>query len=239
MLIKLFSDDFFITVMITIIVCMFIGGVLIAIYYKPKEYSQSHLSVFIQILGSLGLLLFVIQNMVAVTFNQIVLDTQLRNNYDKTVNSIFIEPFKLLRDEKIRPEFAASFRYSNIELFNQTKDLNNPETLEVILAEEEVFNRICQSVEDMLVLQKFKQNLERIWISIMLEYSHSRFFQEKLKLFKLKYDETTQDFINLLISYSNQIEIPVKDPQLYLEKADLLLQDPKFKEILQKVTTAS
>jgi hypothetical protein len=218
---------------------MFIGGVLIAIYYKPKEYSQSHLSVFIKILGSLGLLLVVMQHMIAVTFNQIVLDIQIRTHYDRTVNSIFIQPFTLLRDAKIRPEFAASFRYSNIALFNKTKDLDSPENLEVIFAEEEIFNKICQSIEDVLVLQKFEQNLERIWISIMLEYSHSRFFQEKWQLFQFKYDETTQDFINLLISYSNQIAIPVKDPQLYLEKADLVLKDPKFLEILQKVTTAS
>jgi hypothetical protein len=236
MLIRLFSSDLFIIILFSVIFLLLIGGILISIYYQPKEYNDSHFSVFINILGSLGLLLLVFDTIIGSVANHINLDIQLRSNYDKAVNSIFLQPFNSLKDDKIRPEFAASFRYSNLNLYNKSKDLKNPETIEIILAEDAVFNSICQSIEDMLFLQKFEQNLDRIWISIMLEYSHSKFFQEKWKVFKLKYDNTSQDFINLLINYSNQIEIPAKEPQAYLEKADLVLENPKFIEILARVT---
>jgi hypothetical protein len=237
MLVRLFSSDLFITVLSIAILMLFIGGLLAAIFYRPREYNNSHFSVFINILGSLGVLIFALESMIFAVSNQLELNRDYRNNYDKTVNNIFLQPLDLFTDEKIRIEFAASFNYSDLALFNQTKDVSSDITPQIILRENFVCHSIVQSIEDMLVLQKFKPNIDKVWISIILEYSHSRFFQEKLKLFKLKYDETTQDFINLLISYSNQIEIPVKDPQLYLEKADLLLQDPKFKEILAKVTS--
>jgi hypothetical protein len=237
MLIKLFSSDLFVLLLTVIICLVLVGGLLVAIFYRPREYNNSHFSVFINILGSLGILIWALESMIFAASNQIEFDRNLRDNYDRTINNIFIQPFQLLTDEKIRPEFAASFNYSDLDLFNHTKDLSSDLTPQIILRENFVFHTIAQGFEDLLMLPKIEKNLDRIRIAILLEYSHSRFFQSKWKLFKLKYDETTQDFINLLISYSNQIAIPVKDPQLYVEKADLLLQDPQFNHIIAKVTS--
>jgi hypothetical protein len=235
MLLELFSGNFFIVILLSAILLIITIGVYASLHYGVKEYNASHLSIFVRVLGALGILLLVLESMLLAVYNQLTLDSNMQKNYNTKVQGLFIQPFQLLTNEKIRPEFAASFHYGNLELFNQTKDLNSPITIETLLNEDLVFNSICQGLEDFLYIEKFQATLDKVWIAILLEYSHSKFFQEKWEISQFKYNLTTQDFINLLIKYANSLEIPVKTSDLYLKKAENLEKDPIFKKILTQI----
>ncbi|MBA2710536.1 MAG: hypothetical protein H0U57_08095 [Tatlockia sp.] len=220
----------------TVVFTILIFSLYVTIKYKDTEqYKKTRLNVFFSTLASVAIIFVGINIMlssIAFEYNQQF--TRLTRTKE-AVDKLWLYPNELLKTSKnIRPEFKASFFLNSASTYNLVDSSKiTPLTTVAIVQEQFIANVMIQSWEDCLADLKYDLTPFEIWLRSYLTWAQSPYLKEYYQLIKYGYDDTTNQFADLLFEYAATLPIPIKNPDIYITTVDQLMKDPRYISLMK------
>lgn len=236
MLKNIVDSSNFIIVLLIFTIGLFIVSCIVAIVMKPKAFRNSHLSIFITILVPVGFLMSGMGLFLQGLDVHMTRRDNLSLNYRALNDRLYLGIITNLQNLKnARPEFIASFQYSNPELYNLSKNVHDKKTF-ASEAEERYFSMtVLQNFDEYLRIQNVFNISDPTWLAVFLEWGQSPYLQKHFEKVKYGLGKATVDFIKLLFEYSKAIPIPSQDPAIYGEMAKKMSSDKRLEIIYKQI----
>ncbi|MBA2657148.1 MAG: hypothetical protein H0U70_09235 [Tatlockia sp.] len=223
----------------TVVLTILIFSLYVTFKYRDTEqYKKTRLNVFFSTLASVAIIFVGINIMlssIAFEYNQKF--TRLTKTKE-AVDKLWLYPNELLKNSPhIRPEFKASFFLNSPSILNLVdRSKSTPLTTVAIVQEQFIANVMLQSWEDCLSDMKYDLTPFEIWLRSYLTWAQSPYLREYYQLIKFEYDDTTNQFAELLFKYAETLPKPIVNPGIYITTVKKLMKDPKYISLMKALS---
>lgn len=213
-----------------VLICLVTLAIVVTLSTSPRNYENSRAYVFLTVLAGLNIF------MTFFFYYGIVESTERQFNLDVTketarLNNMFVDKFidAVMDEEDTVPNFVASLNPLQMNTVSQP----DPDTDRARLARLNLSYKIFTIWQDFMFSDDFIAIEPVSYITSFLQRANSYALLQQWKTSKIDFNDTTQEFGDLLFEYA--IPIVNQTPSSYTEAAKRLVHDKRYRHIRHMV----
>jgi hypothetical protein len=211
------------------LVFTFVVIILSLIYIKPEKYDKSKFSIFVKMISGFAIILV---SLGLILTAQAFEENATLNRTNQTLNMKdhgFLKPIDKMNELFDRcPNFIESL-WPQKDIFKHKK--YNIEDDKVCILSLSIY--MLESMEDHFTVMKFDKTDELEWTASYLQWASSDDFYKAWKEIYPNFKSTTNKYAKLLFEYAR--ESPITNGKELQDRANKLMNDNRFKEIINEI----